>query len=638
MSRLGWRLRRYAIVPQMTLLSVNNLSCTQAVKVLFKNATFSVEKYDKIAIIGRNGSGKTTLLKHLEQAGHQPSDTIAVQKGLAITALHQSPDFNPDHSISDHLNRSQSAAALAIQTYYKTLDLYNEKQSEVSEKAFTQASETMDHLNLWEYEARVASMLSELEIGDLNQKIKGLSGGMKKKIALAQTFFENADLLILDEPTNHLDIRTIEWLEAVLKRQQSAIVMVTHDRYFLDKVCNKIIEIDQEKVFVYKGGYQSYLEQRAQRYLEQEKQESRIQSLLRVELAWLKRGPKARSTKQKARKQRIDGLVNRQVAKTEDNLHLELSERRLGSKILRLKDISKSFGSHKVIQRFTFDFQKGDRIGILGPNGAGKTTLLNIIMQRLAPDHGQVEQGVNTRFAYFDQHSQDLDLDATIYEYVNEIGTYFTQADGVQVSAAKLLETFLFPSSMLKTPIKKLSGGERRRLHLVCLLLENPNFLLFDEPTNDLDIQTLAVLEDFLCSFGGVVLLISHDRYFMDRVTERLLVFNDKGEITGFKGNYSDYTAAFKVQQAVSKKEQPVKQEDKQVQRTEQADKQRKNQIKKLEGEIARLEQDKATLNTDYAHNQADINYEELGKKLKALDNKLALAMEEWEALVEDVG
>lgn len=612
----------------MSLMSVTNLTCTQSIKLLFKNATFGIDEKDKVAVIGPNGSGKTTLLKLLENAVQFPVEGISVQKGLLITALAQTPNLNPEHTILDHLYRSHSTAAVAIQDYHAKLDLYNSTHSEKTEKAFALASEKMDHLNLWEYEARIGSILTELDISDLNQKISGLSGGMRKKIALAQTFFDEADLLILDEPTNHLDITTIEWLEEMLRRQSSAIVMVTHDRYFLDKVCTKIIEIDQQKVFVYNGGYQTYLEQRAQRYLSQEKQESSIQSMLRVELEWLKRGPKARSTKQKARKNRIATIVNRTVIRPEDTLDLDVSERRLGKKVLALKAISKSFGDNKVINDFSYTFEKGDKIGILGPNGAGKTTVLNMIMERLSPDSGEVDIGVNTVFGYFDQHSQDVDLEATIYEYVNEVGRYFTRPDGTQVSATKLLETFLFPSTMLKTQIKKLSGGERRRLHLVCLLLKNPNFLLFDEPTNDLDIQTLSVLEDFLLSFSGVVVIISHDRYFMDRVVGRLLVFNDKGKISSFQGNYTDYMDTLKDIEAMSKKPIKIKQENSQ--------KKDRNQMKKLEAEMEQLEQDKEKLNTEYTRvSNTRANYEDIGKRMKVLETKLAATMERWEELAE---
>lgn len=613
----------------MTLLSVKNLSCNQASKLLFENAVFSIEKKDKVAIIGPNGSGKTSLLKMLENAIKHPNENIAVSKGLVMSMLNQVQALNDEHTILKYLNSPHSSAAIAIQDYHAKLKTFNETGTPESEKAFSQASEKMDRLNLWEYEDRVTSILKELDITNLNQKVKDLSGGMRKKIALAQTFFHDVDLLILDEPTNHLDIKTIEWLEETLKRHQSAIIMVTHDRYFLDKLCNKIIEIDQQQVYVYHGGYQCYLEQRAQRYLAQEKQESRIQSILRVELAWLKRGPKARSTKQKARKGRIESIQNRTVKPVPETLDLAVNQRRLGKKVLELKQVSKSFGNQQVLANISYSFQKGDKIGILGPNGAGKTTLLNIIMNKLLPDSGQVDVGVNTVFGYFDQHSQDLDLEASIYEHVHEIGQYITRADGVQVSATKLLETFLFPKSMLKTPIKKLSGGEKRRLHLVCLLLKNPNFLLFDEPTNDFDIQTLSVLEDFLCSFAGVVVIISHDRYFMDRVVERLLVFNGTGTMDTFEGNYTDYAATFQEHKQKIKKPLLIKPINK--------GKENKQRIQKLEDEIEKLEKEKSLLQAQFTdNNKSCLDFKEIGKRLKELDKSLDKAMEMWEYLLEN--
>ena len=457
----------------MSLISVSNLSCEQGGKKLFSSATFSIDPNDKIALIGQNGCGKSTLLSLIQNAVRSPNEAIAVQRDLRISALNQEPPFDATHTIYEHLYNSESEASKAIKHYYTQLALYNNNQSSANEEAYSKALDMMNHLNLWDYEAKVGQLLKELHIENLEQKLAELSGGMRKKIALAQTFIEERDLLILDEPTNHLDILTIEWLENSLKQLQSAIIMVTHDRYFLDKVCNKIIEIDQNKIFVYKGNYQDYLEQRAARYEAQEKQESKIQSLLRSELQWLRRGPKARSTKQKARKDRIHALINREKLSSTDLQEFETQERRLGKKILKLITISKSFDNKLLIKDFSYTLTKGERIGILGPNGVGKTTLLKLIMQELNPDSGEVDVGVNTSFGYFDQHSHDLNLDYTVYEQINDIGSQFVCQDGSTISATKLLERFLFPGTMLKSKIGDLSGGERRRLHLICLLLKN---------------------------------------------------------------------------------------------------------------------------------------------------------------------
>ena len=615
----------------MSILSVNKLSLTQGIKRLFESASFGIDSDDKIAVIGPNGSGKTTLLSLIAQSLETPQAEISIQSGLRISMLTQTPNLNPEHSIREHLYKSNTEASLAIQNYNQQLEYYQQNASTKTEANYTAALEKMDHLNLWEYEERVSSLLNELKIDQLDQKIKHLSGGMCKKIALAQVFIEETDLLILDEPTNHLDITTIEWLEGMLKKQRSALLMVTHDRYFLDNVCNKILEIDQEKIFVYRGNYKTYLEQFEQRHLAQARQESRIQSILRVELEWLKRGPKARSTKQKARKDRIKLMMNRDVITAREVLALDVSKRRLGKKILELKNVHKSFNALNLIYDFSFSLNKGDRIGILGPNGVGKSTLLNLIMGKLHPDLGEIDIGINTVFGYFDQHSGEFNLNHTIYEHVSNIGTQFTRPDGSTVSSAKLLEQFLFPSTMLSTVIKKLSGGERRRLHLVCLLLKNPNVLLFDEPTNDLDIQTLSVLEDFLLSFSGCVIIISHDRYFMDRVVNQLLIFNNDREIVPFRGNYSDYMDTLKDIEDLKKLKVKPKQNSK-----IHPNKSSTKEIKKIEKKINQLETEKKSFDAIFCSpDSTPADYAEAGKKIKLIEQQLNDAYTHWEALLD---
>ena len=623
----------------MSLLSVKNLTCVQSIKTLFEDATFSIDAKDKIAVIGPNGCGKTTLLSLLAQATSDPAPQIATKNGLRITFLPQTVEINPEHSILDHLFQSKTPAAQAIRNYQEVLEAYNDNPTPEIEEKITEAMSQMDYANAWDYEAKVSSILRELNIHHLSQKLSELSGGMKKKISLAQAFFEESDLLILDEPTNHLDIITIEWLEDMLKRHNSALIMVTHDRYFLDKVCNKILEIDQKKMYTYIGNYQNYLEQREERYLSLDKQEKSIQSVLRVELAWLRKGPKARSTKQKARKQRISELVSRPQFDQDEALDMNVSERRLGKKILELTEVSKSFDDRVIINNFSHIFKQGERIGILGPNGAGKTTLLNLIMGRLTPDSGVIDPGINTLFGYFDQHSQSMDPDMTIYEHIGQIGTQITYHDGTTLSAAKLLERFLFPGSMLKTQISKLSGGEKRRLHLVSLLLENPNFLLFDEPTNDLDIQTLSVLEDFLTSFKGCILIISHDRYFMDRVIDRLFVFRSGGSIKSYAGSYTDYSDALKDFEALKKKQ--YQQKSKSETPAPYVEKRRltykeNEEMKKLESDITTLETEKESLNALFLDaSKTAKDFEIAGKRLKEVTDLLTSKNERWECLAE---
>lgn len=626
----------------MTLLSVNSLRCTQSFKLLFENASFGIEAQDKVALIGRNGSGKTTLLTLLAESKKMPHPAVALKQDLRITALAQQSDFDPEHTILDHIFRSQTRAAKALHGYQSALLAFESGDSETAEEDFNQANSEMEQANAWDYEARVSSLLRELNIDTLTQKMKDLSGGMRKKIALAQAFFEDSDLLILDEPTNHLDVVTIEWLENMLRRHSSAVLMVTHDRYFLDKICTKILEIDQQKVFSYKGNYLTYLEQREYRYQVQDKNEQRIQSVLRVELAWLRRGAKARSTKQKARKDRAYDMINRDGVTKEASIELSVGHRRLGKKILELKEVYKSFDEKKIIQDFSHSFKLGERIGILGPNGSGKTTLLKLIMEQLEPDKGVIDVGVNTVFGYFDQHSLVLDDEQTIFEYVSQIGSQIMRPDGTIISASKLLETFLFPSQMLKTPINKLSGGERRRLHLVCLLLKNPNFLLFDEPTNDLDIQTLSVLEDFLMNFSGCVIVISHDRYFMDRVVDHLFVFQQRGRINEFTGSYSEYREHLKDMKTEALKKatpsqstQNNRKEDKPVKKLSFNE---QEEFKKLEKDIESLEKEKKELSEKFSAGtlHAD-HYKSAGERLKAIDESLETKFVRWEKLGERV-
>ena len=627
----------------MSLLSIHNLTCIQGVKTLFENITFGIEPGDKIALIGVNGCGKSTLLSLMASSMESPHPSIVMKQGLKVTFLPQIPVFNPEDTILDHLFRSETPTAKVIRDYQLCLAKMEEGTTSALEKELSHVMEQMDLLGAWSYEAQVTSILNELHIHHLTQKMSTLSGGMIKKISLAQVFFEQTDLLIMDEPTNHLDIETIDWLESMLKSMSCALLMVTHDRYFLNKICTKIFEIDQQSLFVYKGNYQTFLEQRDLRYSVQKKEEETIRSVLRVELEWLSRGPKARSTKQKARKDRIDEMVSRNTFSEDKVLELGVSGRRLGKKILVLKHVAKKFGKKTVIRDFSYTFRGGEKIGILGPNGAGKTTLLNIITDRLPADSGEVDVGVNTVFGYFDQHSLEFDLEMSIFAHVKQYGEFITLHDGTQLSASKLLERFLFPSQMLKTPIGKLSGGERRRLHLVCLLLTNPNFLLFDEPTNDLDVITLSVLEDFLQNFAGCVIIISHDRYFMDRAVDQLLIFKGDGTISHFWGGYTDYVDTMKdLAKAAKLKSSQAPPPSSPLTSSLPPEKKRQltnkeqQEFKKLDGEIEKLEVEKRSLNALFTSGEGTPEeYEKAGKRLKDVEAVLREKLARWEELAE---
>lgn len=608
----------------MSLLSVQKLSCSQGAKPLFDDISFSIDPGDKVALVGINGCGKTTLLNHIVFHAQDRNSSVVTRQGLKMTYLAQLPKFNPEDTILDHLFKSDTPTARVIREYHRCL-ANPDQHAELSD-----VMAQMDVHYAWEYEARVTDILTELNIHNLTQKMNTLSGGMIKKIGLAQLFFEDTDLLIMDEPTNHLDIDTISWLETTLKRMNTTLLMVTHDRYFLDKICTKILEIDQNTLFVYQGNYQSFLEQKNDRLMRDQKAEQTIQGIMRVELEWLRRGPKARSTKQKARKQRIEEMQGRKGLADDSSIELDVAARRLGKKILELKSVTKVFDGRPVIQRFSYIFKQGEKIGVLGPNGSGKTTLFNLIAERIKADSGEIDTGINTVFGYFDQHSYALNPEITIYQHIQQIGERITLHDGTTISAAQLLERFLFSSNAIKTKIKDLSGGERRRLDLVCMLLTNPNFLLFDEPTNDLDITTLSILEDFLLKFPGCVMVISHDRYFMDRVVDQLLVFETDGRITHFAGTYSDYADAHPtVQGAISLPAAPV------VKTSQPLSTSHRQEIKKLESEIEKLEKEIKTINeTPLKASASPQDYQIVGKRLKELQYQLDTKLARWETLL----
>ncbi len=620
------------------LFSVQNLSAVQGSKTLFQNIAFGIEDGEKCALIGVNGCGKTTLLSLIQEAVQTPHPNVMVRQGLSIGYLPQLPFFSPDDTILDHLFSSQSKIVRSIKQYHAVLDQLETHPSPDLERQLAEASETLDHLDAWPYEQRVASILKELHIHDLTQKMAALSGGMIKKIGLAQTFFEDVDLLILDEPTNHLDVETIQWLTVALKKRPSAVLMVTHDRYFLDSICTKIFEIDQQTLFTIPGNYQRFLEQRDFRYSSQKREQDVIQSTLRREMEWLKRGPKARSTKQKARKDRIYDMMSSKKFSPEAVLELGVQHQRLGKKIIDVKKIKKSFNGQLVITDFTYAFTAGEKIGVIGPNGVGKTTFLNVMTEQLEPDSGTIEVGQNTRFAYFDQHSRVLDDDKTIYEHISSIGDTIELYDGSRLSASKLLERFLFPSQMLSTLIGKLSGGEKRRLHLVSLLLSNPNFLVFDEPTNDLDIITLSVLEDFLHAFRGCILIISHDRYFMDRVIDKLFIFEGQGKIRPFVGSYTDYLDTLADIEEAQKAAVVSKPQEKPSASTE---KKRltygeTQEFKKLEQDIHNLEDEKVRLTNLFSSPDVPASdYETSGKRLVEIEQLLDEKLKRWEYLAD---
>jgi ATP-binding cassette subfamily F protein uup len=522
----------------MNLLSIENISKSYSDKILFKDINLGISEGDKIGLIGVNGTGKSTLLKII--AGFETSDTGKIIKGnsIRIEYLPQNPNFEAAASVLEQVFRGDSPSMKLLGQYEEALTSPNTS----SERLMT-LSHDMDSLNLWDLESDAKSILTKLGISDFNAKIGTLSGGQKKRVALVSALINKSDLLILDEPTNHLDNESIDWLEQYLNKRKGALLMITHDRYFLDRVTNGILELDNASLYSYTGNYSTFLEKKLEREELLKSSEEKRQNLFRKELAWIKRGAKARSTKQKARIDRFDQLKESANNISKENVEISVSSSRLGKKVLEIEHISKSFGCKKLIDDFSYIVTRNDRIGIVGPNGSGKSTLMNIISNRLSPDSGTVETGETVKIGVFSQEVYDMNESLRVIEYIKEGAEILTTANGDKISASQMLEKFLFSKDMQWTPISKLSGGEKRRLFLLRILMEAPNVLLLDEPTNDLDIETLTILEDYIENFNGSVITVSHDRYFLDKTCEKIFFFEGNGKISKHTGNYSEVSA-----------------------------------------------------------------------------------------------
>ena len=571
----------------MNLLSINNLAKIGREKPLFTGVTFGIQEGEKAALIGRNGTGKSTLLNTIAGILQPDEGTITINRECGVSFLPQNPTYNEEDTIRSHIFKSQSPKLNIIREYQIACESLagtaeTDANSEKSQKAYNAAMEKMDKQDLWNYEAQISSILGTLGLDDLNRKMGTLSGGMIKKVALAQVLVEDTKLLLLDEPTNHLDISTISWLQNYLHDMKRSLLMVTHDRWFLDAVCTNIYELARGTIKLYEGNYTQYLEKKATEAEIEANTERRIESVLRFERDWLLRGPCARGTKAKARIQRDMQLINREKFSADKGFTFEVKGKRLGGKVLELHKISKNYPkgfakftagvlggkqldcvplgegvaknaeggrsegetspSFPVVKNFSYKFTKGQKIGIFGDNGSGKSTFLNIVTGVIQPDSGSVEVGINTKFGYYTQNPVFKDTSLTVLEYIKETAERMTLNDGKkEVSATKFLEEFGFEGKIQHSPVSTLSGGERKKLYLVRLLLENPNFLILDEPTNDFDIFTMNILEQFLMSYEGCLLLVSHDRYFMDKCADSLFILEDDGSISGFVGKCSEY-------------------------------------------------------------------------------------------------
>ncbi len=544
----------------MNLLNVENISKTYSEKVLLNNVSFGINEGDKIGIIGLNGSGKSTLLKIVTGRDEFFDGSITKGKGVRVEYLEQNSEFDADATILQQIFKGDTPEMKLLMEYEELLEKISNKDfDEEDNNKLIKIQEKIDALNLWNLESEVKVILNKLGITDYSMKMGTLSGGQKKRVFLASALIKPCELLVLDEPTNHLDSDSIEWLEEYLNNRKGALLMITHDRYFLDRVSNKILELDRGNIYQYLGNYSDFLEKKAERLEIESSSEEKRQKLIAKELQWVRRGAKARTTKQKARLQRFDELINQEYIAPKPSLEMSFIGTRLGKKIIELHDISKSYGEKNLINKFNYTILKEDRIGIIGDNGVGKTTLLNMIRGSINPDCGDIEVGDTVKISTFTQDDSHMDLSMKAIEYIKEGGEWIPTEDGSKISASQLAERFLFDGTMQYTMIEKLSGGERRRLHLLRVLMEAPNVLILDEPTNDLDIETLKILEDFIDEFIGVVIVVSHDRYFLDRICNKIFSFESNGLINIYNGNYSDYLINKEIKFLREKEEQVLK-------------------------------------------------------------------------------
>ncbi|CAN5862582.1 ABC-F family ATP-binding cassette domain-containing protein [soil metagenome] len=628
----------------MNYLSAENISKTYGDRWLFKNLNMGINRGQRFGLVGVNGSGKSTLLQVL--TGKLPPDSglVSVRKGISVSFLGQNPELDGSATVHQTLFSGQSEVLQAIKAYELCMEDPNANPDKVQK-----VMEQMDALNAWEYEVNVKQILSRLGITNLESKIGHLSGGQRKRVALARVLIDEPDLLIMDEPTHHLDLDTIEWFENILSGKQQTLLMVTHDRYFLDNVANEILELEQGQIYAYKGNYAYFVEKKAEREQQQDVEVGKARNLLKKELEWMRRQPQARGTKSRSRIDAFYDLKEKAAGKvTGPGLELSVKSTRQGGKILELDDISKKYGDKWAVRDFTYVFKKGDRLGIVGPNGTGKTTLLNMLTGKLAPDSGEIEVGETTVFGYYTQSEMTFRDDQRVIDVVKEIAEVVETAKGETITAAQFLQHFQFSPAMQYTMVSKLSGGEKRRLQLLRVLIKNPNFLILDEPTNDLDIITLNILEDFLTDFGGCLLIVSHDRYFMDQLVEHLFVFEGSGQIRHFPGNYTDYREWLKERERETEKEAmaakpsppppaaaPAAPEPKEA-GSRKASFAEKREYEQLEKEIERLENQKQKLIADLNGGTPDhTQLREWAEELKKTDLALDQKSERWLELAE---
>ena len=625
----------------MNLMTLENISKSYSEKILLKDISLGINEGEKIGIIGVNGTGKSTLLKIIAGVEVPDDGTIIKANRVRVEYLPQNPDYNEDFTVLQQVFKGTSNEMKLLLEYEETLTAISNNYDDNLNNKLISLQEKIDALNLWDLENEAKAVLTKLGITNFNQKVKELSGGQRKRVSLASALITPCELLILDEPTNHLDNDTIDYLEEYLNSRRGSLIMITHDRYFLDRVSNRIIELDKGRLFSYDGNYSTFLEKKMERLAIEASMEEKRQNLIRKELAWVKRGAKARTTKQKARLQRFDELVNKDTYTPDEKMDISVGSTRLGKKIIEIHHISKKFDNKVLIDDLDYTIARTDRIGIIGKNGMGKSTLIKILNGEILPDSGHIEIGETVKIGCFSQDDSHMHPDMRAIDYVKEASDYIETADGTKISASQMCEKFLFNSTMQYSFIGNLSGGERRRLHLLRTLMLAPNVLLLDEPTNDLDIATLNILEDYLDEFNGIVITVSHDRYFLDRICNKIFAYEGVGKIHIFTGNYSDYSIYREIQgiefkedvkesyeNTPFKKEKPKPSKKLKFTYNEQREFETiDSDIEKLEQKIENLESDSIKFATDFVKLQEILN-----EKANA-EAELEHKYERWEYL-----
>jgi ABC transport system ATP-binding/permease protein len=640
----------------MTLITLQSVQKDFGIKEILKDANLSLDITDKVGLIGTNGSGKSTLLKMIAGLEHIDSGQILVSSGAKVIYLPQQPDVDENLTVIEQIFANSGEQMQLVREYEDISHrLAHQPENNQLVSRLSVVMQKMEASGAWELETNAKIILSKLGINDLDVKVGTLSGGYRKRIALATALLSEPDLLLMDEPTNHLDALSVEWLQSYLNRFRGALLLITHDRYFLDQVTNKIIEIDRGDIYTFSGNYSYYLEKKSLSEESASSSQQKFQGVLRRELEWLKKGPKARSTKQKARIQRVEGMRETEFKEKLGKVDISTVSRRIGKKVIELNQIYKAYDERVLIKDFTYEFSPEDRIGIIGENGAGKSTLMNIITQKIQPDTGTVEIGTTIHIGYFDQHSDELlaaiNEEQRVIDYIKEEGEFIKIADGTQITASQMLERFLFPGNQQYSPISKLSGGEKRRLFLLRVLMSAPNVLILDEPTNDLDVQTLAILEEYLEDFAGCVIVVSHDRYFLDRAVDTIFSLEEGGNIRQYPGNYSVYIDYKKAEEAAKQVEVSAKEKPKDIETensnselvsNETAKKRRlstweKREFDKLEAKIAKLEAEKSTVEKMMANATAGsyTQVQKLYEQVEKLKQDIDKATERWMELAE---